>query len=153
MYTKPLSLMAEFTANDIWFDYSNFLFVLLSHFSKVKSIRTTGRHINHMIQNKTIKAFISCARQSTCESFSMQADGSMLLLKDGTHHKPRQQLYIQRMPPTEGTHRSLHSNQTAGKHTCHPAERQTNKTKCFFQVNIIFVFQILLSIEKSVQVL
>lgn len=40
-----------------------------------------------------------------------------------THHKPRQQLYIQRMPPTEGTHRSLHSSQTAGKHTCHPAER------------------------------
>ncbi len=110
-------------------------------FSKVKSIRTTGRHINHMIENKTIKAFISCARQSTCESFSMQADSSMLLLKDGTHHKPRQQLYIQRMPPTEGTHRSLHSNQTAGKHTCHPAERQTNKqNKMFFSGKYHFCF-------------
>lgn len=37
-----------------------------------------------------------------------------------THHKPRQQLHIQRMPPTEGTHRSLHSSRTAGTHTCHP---------------------------------
>lgn len=41
---------------------------------------------------------------------------------NSTHHKPRQQLYIQRMPPTEGTHRWLHSNRTAGKCTCHPAE-------------------------------